>query len=176
MRQARRVPNADIVPAISIEPYSSVDPVVVYSRKNQAESANFPRTHYDNGVSKQAATRDAYKATVRLFKRWVRQYDSLTAPSFYIECAVHSASNSSFSSYWPLSFASVAAELLGYTRSTVIPFVAGDKDILVSTEWAPEDFEAFQARLVGDVRLVVGAMQATTQSDADRLWKLAFGD
>ena len=169
-------PNADIVPAISRVRFSSVDPVMVYSRKAQIERPNFPRTHYANGVSKHAATRNAYKPTVRLFKRWAQQYGSLTAPSFYLECAVHSVVSSEFSTYLPLSFASVATKLLAYTRFTKIPSVAGDKDILVSTEWAPDDFEEFQTRLVTDVRLVIGAMQAATQSDADRQWKLAFGD
>src|ERR1700704_6508535 len=62
--------NADIVPAISRTAYSSADPVIVYSRSERAERPNYPRTHYDNGVAKQRATKDAYKPTVRLFKRW----------------------------------------------------------------------------------------------------------
>ncbi len=35
--------------------------------------------------------RSSYKPTVRLFKRWMRQYmdQGKMAPSFYIECAVH---------------------------------------------------------------------------------------
>jgi hypothetical protein len=70
----------------------------------------------------------------------------------------------------------VGTKLLAYTRFTKIPSVAGDKDILVPTEWAPADFEDFQTRLVTDVRIVIGAMQAATQSEADRQWKLAFGD
>lgn len=168
--------NADIVPAISPRPYSSVDPLMIYSRKGASERPNFPRTHYTNGVRKQAATQDGFKPTVRLFKRWLRQYPSLNAPSFYVECAVHSVATSNFHTYLPLSFASVATELLKYDRLTRIPSVAGDKDILVSTDWSPDDFNAFQRRLAPDVHIVVRAMQASTQSEADRLWKLAFGD
>jgi len=41
----------------------------------------------------------------------------------------------------------VAAEILGYSRSTIVNSVAGDKDILFSNEWHPDDFEAFQRRL-----------------------------
>lgn len=167
--------KADIVPAISRTHYSSTDPIKVYSRKERHERDNFPRTHYSNGVKKQAATSDMYKPTVRLFKRWVRQYPNLTAPSFYIECAVHSVRNSAFDTYLPLSFTSVAVELLGYTNMTRIPSVAGDKDILVSSEWAPSDFASFQARLTGDVQYVLRAMQAPTTAEADRLWRLAFG-
>jgi tRNA nucleotidyltransferase (CCA-adding enzyme) len=69
--------KADIVPAVSRTSYSSSDPIHIYSRSNSQERPNFPRTHYQNGALKQAATDDTYKATVRLFKRWVRQYRDL---------------------------------------------------------------------------------------------------
>ena len=91
--------KADIVPAISHTTYSSTDPLLIYSRRTRKERPNYPRTHYDNGVTKQSATNDNYKATVRLFKRWARQYPDLTAPSFYTECAVHSVADSKFDNY-----------------------------------------------------------------------------
>ncbi len=169
-------PKADVVPAISQSPYSSTDPVMIYSRSNRQERPNYPRTHYSNGVKKQAAAGDTYKATVRLFKRWARQYESLVAPSFYIECAVHSVPSSKFDSYLPLSFARVGTALLGYTTSTVILSVAGDKDILVSSEWQPSNFSDFQRKLTSDVRRVMDAMQAPTATLAEAQWKLAFGD
>lgn len=168
--------KADIVPAISKSAYSSTDPIMIYSRRKRADRANYPRTHYRHDVRKQSDTNDTYKPTVRLFKRWARQYDTLTAPSFYVECAVHSVPSSEFDTYLPLSFASVAVNLLSYTRRTTIPSVAGDKDILVSSEWDANDFEDFQSRLRRDVRLVFAAMQASTVEDADRLWRLTFGD
>lgn len=168
--------NADIVPAISRTTYSSTDPILIYSRRAREERPNYPRTHYQNGVTKQDDTNDNYKATVRLFKRWACQYPSLTAPSFYIECAVHSVADSKFDNYLPLSFAAVALELVSYSRHKVIYSVAGDKDILVPSEWQPDDFEAFQKKLLTDAKFVLNAMQAATSDEADRLWKLAFGD
>ncbi len=168
--------KADIVPAISPSPYSSTDPIQIYSRRDREERPNHPRTHYDNGVRKQRATGDAYKPTVRLFKRWARQYANLNAPSFYIECAVHSVFSSKFDDYLPVSFANVALELISYSRHKVINSVAGDKDILMSQEWHPDDFQTFQEKLLTDTRLVVDAMTATTRVEADRKWKLAFGD
>lgn len=168
--------KADIVPAISPRPYSSSDPIAIYSREAGGERPNYPRTHYDNGVIKQAATDGVYKATVRLFKRWARQYPYLTAPSFYLECAVHSIDKPEFSSYLPLSFAGVAFKITQYTRHSVIKSVAGDKDILVPSEWHPNDFEECQRILQRDTRLVLDAIGASTQDEADRLWKSAFGD
>jgi len=168
--------KADIVPAISRTTYSSTDPILIYSRRARKERPNYPRTHYDNGVTKQYDTNGNFKATVRLFKRWARQYPNLTAPSFYIECAVHSVADSKFDNYLPLAFAAVALELVSYSRHKLIYSVAGDKGILVPSEWHPDDFAAFQTKLLTDARLVVNAMNATTSTEADRLWKLAFGD
>jgi hypothetical protein len=168
--------KADIVPAISRITYGSEDPIRICSRSEAKERDNFPRTHYSNGVLKQASTRDTYKATVRLFKRWARQYQSLEAPSFYIECAVHSVNDSRFEKYLPLSFASVGLELLEYSRSTIIPSVAGDKDILVPNEWHPSDFEGFQSFLQADLTRAINAMKAGTRTEADRLWSSVFGD
>jgi hypothetical protein len=167
--------KADIVPAISRTAYSYTDPVIVYSRSARAGRPNFPRTHYTNGVSKQGATRNTFKPTVRLFKRWARQYDSLRAPSFYIECAVHSVASAKFNTYLPLSFASVGAELLSYSRMTRIPSVAGDKDVLLPGDWDAADFEGLQIRLAADVKRVIDAMEAPNQAGANRLWNLAFG-
>ena len=89
---------------------------------------------------------------------------------------MHSVPSSEFCTYLPLSFASVATHLLGYTRLTRIHSVAGDKDILVPTEWSPDDFTAFQSELATDVKLVLAALKASTQTEANRLWRLAFGD
>lgn len=169
-------PKADIVPSISRTTFSSTDPIKIYSRRKRKERPNYPRTHYANGVAKQAATKDTYKATVRLLKRWVRQYPTLTAPSFYIESAVHSVPNAQFNAYLPLSFANVAVEIAGYPRHEVIHSVAGDKDILVSAEWHPDHFEAFQQKLLADAKIVINAITATTGAEANRQWKLAFGD
>ena len=168
--------HADIVPAISPRAYSSTDPVTIYSLNAWQERPNYPRTHYQHGVDKQAATDDAFKATVRMFKRWVCQYPQLNAPSFYIECAVHSVCDGAFSTYLPLSFAGVAVKLLEYSRYSVVKSVAGDKDILVTEEWQPDDFAEFQRLLRSDMKYVRGAIQAATQPEADRLWRRAFGD
>lgn len=168
--------KADIVPAISRTRYSSTDPILIYSRGDREERRNYPRTHYSNGVTKQSNTGDSFKPTVRLFKRWARQYRSLIAPSFYIECAVHSVPKTAFNSYLPLSFAAVGAALMKYTASTVIKSVAGDKDILLSSEWNYADFQEFQRLLTGDVKRVLDAMQASSTVEANQKWRLAFGD
>jgi hypothetical protein len=169
--------NADVVPAAAIGDFGS-DPIAIWSRRQQSQRPNYPRTHYDNGVAKQRRTSDAFKPTVRLFKRWVRQYHGYAdfAPSFYIECAVHQAADGNFSTYLPSSFLTVGREICGWSRSKYINTVAGDKDILVPAEWHPDKFEIFKAKLARDLTLVSGAITAYSNEEADRLWKRAFGE
>jgi hypothetical protein len=169
--------NADIVPALAIRNLAT-DPIAVWSRRRQVEVPNHPRVHYDNGVRKQADASDAYKPTVRLLKGWSRQYAGMdkTAPSFYLECAVHDAADSNFRAYLPRSLFNVGREILSWSRYKRINSVAGDKDILVTGEWSPDNFEAFKAKLKTDVAIVGRALTASSTAEADRLWKLAFGE
>lgn len=169
--------NADIVLAVAVGDFGS-DPISIWSKRSRAERQNYPRTHYRNGVAKQSATSDVYKPTVRLFKRWARQFADGAdfAPSFYIECAAHAVKSTAFGAYLPLTFAAVGAEILSWSRSKYLLSVAGDKDILVVTEWHPDKLERFQQKLLTDVQLVARAIQETSATEANRLWKLAFGE
>jgi hypothetical protein len=81
-------PSADVVPAIRTGAITS-DPIAIYSFRQRSERDNYPRIHYARGVDKNKAlrTNGAYKPTVRLFKRWVRQYSghATMAPSFCVK-------------------------------------------------------------------------------------------
>jgi hypothetical protein len=93
-----------------------------------------------------------------------RPYESLSVASAW------------FDTYLPASFLDVGRQILTYSRYSTIMSVAGDKDILTTAEWNPDDFVAFQRRLSSDLQLVSNAMNAISSAEADRLWKLAFGD
>jgi hypothetical protein len=168
--------NADVVPALRMGDNWRRDPIAIYSIRERNERKNYPRRHYRNGVKKQDNTDSGFKPTVRHFKRWVRQYPDLVAPSFYIESAVHGVADYWFESYLPESFRDVGRKICRYSKYKVIYSVAGDKDILTSTEWKPADFEKFQNALRRDLDIVNSALLATSVSEANRLWKLAFGD
>jgi hypothetical protein len=168
--------SADIVPAVAIANLVN-DPIAVYSRGRRQERPNYPRTHYRNGVAKQTRTGNTYKATVRLFKRWAGQYSNYAsfAPSFYVECAVYKAPDVLFTAYLPRSFWQVGRQILSWGDHAVIASVAGDKDVRVPGEWEVGQFQEFKHKLARDVALVGSALVASTTLEADRLWKLAFG-
>jgi hypothetical protein len=170
--------NADIVPAVSIERYRS-DPLAVWSWREQAERPNYPRRHYANGIKKNNATAGRYKPLVRMFKRWASQYDdeSPFAPSFYVECLVHSVPTRAFApTYLPGTFYSVGAEICNRALTFWVPSVANDKNILVASEWGTASFRAFRQHLADDLGHVEAAFGARQAQEANEHWRVAFGD
>jgi hypothetical protein len=170
--------KADVIPAVRIGDVAT-DPIAVYSFREGRERQNFPRNHYANNVSKQARTAGAYKATVRMFKRWARNWFPWTdtAPSFYVECLIHSMPDDNFSPDPAASFLLVGDHIANQLhRYSVIMSVAGDKDILTSAEWEPDKFEAFQAQLTLSVNLVARAFNATSSAHASHYWRQAFNE
>lgn len=171
--------SADVVPAIEIMD-ALTDPIAIYSRSARRERKNSPRLHYQHGVMKQERTDDLYKPTVRMFKRWASQVivDDEIAPSFYIECLIHYFTDGSFIADPVERFHSIASTIVGldYNRPGGIMTVANDKNILTEEDWSSPNFIAFQGHLRGTVQTVERAMQATSQREADILWRQAFNE
>ena len=79
--------------------------------------------------------------------------------------------------YLPVSFVRTGLYLLRHvTRHSVVMSVAGDKDILVDREWHPDRCEQFQAELTPSIIAAADALEATTSTEANRLWRQAFGE
>jgi hypothetical protein len=170
--------HADVVPAVKIGSIET-DPIAIYSFREQRERENFPRDHFQNNVTKQTATGNTYKPTVRMMKRWVRNWfaGTKTAPSFYVECLVHGVPNENFNSDLAVAFFMVAHHISQHVSSTTyIGSVAGDKDILVPQEWDWNRFSIFQSQLTRSVLDVADALQATNATEARRLWRKAFNE
>jgi hypothetical protein len=170
----------DVVPAVYRQDPAD-DPIEVYSFREGKRRDNYPRDHWQDGVTKNDAmhTDGSFKPTVRLFKRWARNVlsDPKVAPSFYIECAVHHVPDAKFNADLAVSFVAVGLYVTQHVKRTnVVMSVAGDKDILVSTEWQPEKFEQFQRELAPSVIAAGDALSATTATEANRLWRQAFGE
>jgi hypothetical protein len=170
--------NADVVPGVRIGT-ADADPVAVFSRREASERKNYPRQHYRIGVDKNYATNGAFKPSVRLFKHWARNWfvDPQTAPSFYLESLVHSRPNNEFALDAASAFVLLASGITkDVSRSSVVRTVAGDKDILVASEWNPDRFEVFKTQLNTSLGLAARAYSAKTSVEADRLWRSAFNE
>lgn len=170
--------KADVVPAVHLGS-PSIDPIAVYSFREGSERKNYPRVHYEHGKHKNASTAGNYKPTVRMFKRWTRNWFGGTdvAPSFYIECLVHSVPDGLFTSDPPDTFVRIADHIVNkLNRYSVVMSVAGDKDILTSDEWSPEKFDAVQGQVGRSLSLAAQAFNAMSSEQAGRLWREAFNE
>ncbi len=164
--------HADVVPAVYISANGN-DPIAIYSFRERAERKNFPRDHYDRNVEKQARTGDNYKATVRIFKRWTKNWFAGTK----IASSFHSVPDNCFVPDKAWAFFTVAHHIVeNVTRATVVYSVAGDKDILTDAEWKPDNFENWQTALKAGRGKVAQSLQTKTEADARRYWREAFGE
>lgn len=85
---------ADVVPCFGLKRYDAVGVSVPGSRLFPTSGAwidNFPRQHYDNGVTKNANTAGRYKKVVRCFKRLEadlteRGLMNAEVPGYVVEC------------------------------------------------------------------------------------------
>lgn len=166
--------RADVVPAATYTD-DGKDPIAIYSFREAGIRATSPRTHYQRAVLKQAATKDQFKPTVRMFKRWAKHrfHGTTVAPSYYAECAVYSAPSDAFNAYPPLAFAKVGLHLHG---AASVLAIEDRKQLLSEAEWGSAAWETFRTALLRDVELALEALDATNPLTADRLWRQVFGE
>lgn len=100
---------ADVVVCAQYRRYRSlnihgyVEGMTFWTKNENRQVINYPKIHYDNGVSKHQNTNNQYKLTVRIFKN-IRNYleenyhisDSV-APSYFLECLLYNVPNDKFS-------------------------------------------------------------------------------
>lgn len=110
--------NADVVACCEHRRYSSrtqyISGIEFWSDKKE-RIINWPKQHYDNGVSKNSSTGRAFKSIVRILKNTKNQMvdkDVISdddVPSFLIECMVWNVPNDKFN---PSSWTSKTREVL----------------------------------------------------------------
>jgi Nucleotidyltransferase domain len=103
--------NADVVPCTDYRLYqprlspllpSPVIGIEFYTRYDNRLIVNYPKLHYENGTTKNAATSQRYKPVVRVFKNLRNNIVSqgalheATAPSYFIECLLYNSPNYCF--------------------------------------------------------------------------------
>lgn len=171
--------NADVIPAVQVNPDPFIDPIVVYSFRSAREKINSPRIHYDNGVIKHQSTNEIYKLTVRIFKNWTKNHfneNNDIISSFKIESLVYNVENNNFYSDFPSTFFIVGNSILNKLTESSLPFsipsVCGQENILES--WDPSNKDIFIDQLRESLNQVLNAYQAILQSEAENYWKAAF--
>lgn len=98
--------DADVVPCFELHRYDGPDNYVTGQRlfpKSGGKIDNFPQQNYDNGVTKNSATRRRYKQIVRCIKRLEAEMSEegrlpREYPGYLIECLAYNVQNWKFGS------------------------------------------------------------------------------
>jgi hypothetical protein len=168
--------RVDIVPAVRVVD-AAQDPIAIYSFSKGAERLNWPRGHYEGAAAKSGRTNGNFKQTVRLFKRWSRCWFQGTkvAPSYYLECALHSCEDHQFTGDLAADFERLAGRLTSFSYGTSkVPRIAGEGDLLSPGEWTSENFTRFQTQLRSSLGQVRAARTSWDSASARRFWISAF--
>jgi len=107
---------ADVVVCIQyrkyykLEPNAFIEGMCFWARNDNRQIINYPKIHYDNGVSKHQNSNNWYKPTVRMFKN-IRGYlednyyiSKDLVPSYFLECMLYNVPNSKFGRSYQKTF------------------------------------------------------------------------
>jgi hypothetical protein len=87
--------------------------IVFWTQNENRKVVNYPNVHYDNGVAKQASSREWFKPTVRMVKNARRlMYDRGTltrgsAPSYFIQCLLYNVPDAEFGNNYQQNYVDV---------------------------------------------------------------------
>jgi len=104
---------ADVVVCLQYRKYRTVDiydyveGICFWTKNDNRQVINYPKAHYDNGVSKHQNSSDRYKPVVRLFKNCRGYISGDTTPSYFLECMLHNVPNSNFGTNYQDTFYNV---------------------------------------------------------------------
>lgn len=117
---------------------------------------NFPKQHYQNGVSKQESTRSCYKRTVRMLKAArshlvvIGALDSGVAPSYCVECLLYNMPSSLFKASLGATYENTVRWITS-TELSNLKCQNGLQDLFgtLPEQWAIEDAHRFAVGLNG---------------------------
>lgn len=104
---------ADIVVCSQYRSYRTVNNhdyvkgMCFWTKNEDRRVINYPKVHYNNGVSKHQNTGEWYKPTVRMFKNMRGSISGDATPSYFLECLIYNAPHSKFGTSYQDSFCNV---------------------------------------------------------------------
>jgi len=152
---------ADVVVCVLYRKYRSlnandyVEGMCFWSRNDDRRIINYPKIHYENGVTKNSKTNGGFKQTVRVIKS-ARVHlvgkgviAEAVAPSYFIECLVYNVPNGEFGTSYQDTFCNlvnwlVSADLEGFRCvNEQLPLFGNSPE-----QWTVENVKVFLDALV----------------------------
>lgn len=90
-----------------INSYDFIEGMCFWTGNDNRQVINYPKTHYDNGVSKHQNSNGWHKPTVRLFKNLRGNLAGDATPSYFLECMLYNVPSMKFGTSYGDTFCSV---------------------------------------------------------------------
>ncbi len=84
-----------------------VEGMCFWTKNDDRQIINYPKVHYDNGVSKHQDSNKWYKPVVRLLKNSRGNIPGDATPSYFLECMLYNVPNSKFGTSYHNTFCNV---------------------------------------------------------------------
>jgi hypothetical protein len=81
----------------TVNSYDYIEGICFWTKNDSRQVTNFPKNHYDNGVSKHQNSNQWHKPVVRLFKNCRGNISGDATPSYFLECMLYNVPNTKFS-------------------------------------------------------------------------------
>ena len=91
----------------TVNNYDYIEGMCFWTKNGDRQVINYPKIHYDNGVSKHKNSSEWYKPVVRLFKNIRGNISGDTTPSYFLECMLHNVPDSKFGTSYGDTFCNV---------------------------------------------------------------------
>ena len=104
---------ADVVVCSQYRKYKTVnindyvERMCFWTKNDDRQVINYPKVHYDNGVSKHQGSNKWYKPVVRLLKNSRGNISGDATPSYFLECMLYNVPNSKFGTSYQDTFCNV---------------------------------------------------------------------
>lgn len=91
----------------TVSSYDYTAGMCFWTQDDNRRVINYPKAHYDNGVSKHQNSSEWYKPVVRIFKNCRGSISGDTTPSYFLECMLYNVSNPKFGTSYGDTFCNI---------------------------------------------------------------------
>jgi len=91
----------------TVNSYDYIEGICFWTKNDNRQVINFPKKHYDNGVSKHQDSNQWHKPVVRLFKNCRGNISGDKTPSYFLECMLYNVPNTKFGTSYADTFCSI---------------------------------------------------------------------
>lgn len=133
----------------TVNSYDYVEGMCFWTKNEDRKVINYPKSHYENGVSKHQNSSKWYKPIVRLFKNSRGSITGDATPSYFLECMLYNVPNSNFGTSYQDTFCNVVNWL---DKANLDDFICQNKQLklfgLTPEQWDTNQAEEFIKNLI----------------------------